>query len=104
MEMDVSTEINTSRGPVMLMTVPEFAKGPMQNGPPGMAAEVETAAVSPNRFRDRLSLLDLMDRQDAAAMADIMETLNASKGLIVGDGQSSNDAGCIYAAAQPTAA
>ncbi|RXD89651.1 hypothetical protein DB775_09870, partial [Xanthomonas perforans] len=28
--MDVSAEINTSRGPVMVMTLPEFAKGPMQ--------------------------------------------------------------------------
>ncbi|RXD65692.1 hypothetical protein DB766_19700, partial [Xanthomonas perforans] len=31
--MDVSAEINTSRGPVMVMTLPEFAKGPMQSGP-----------------------------------------------------------------------
>ncbi|MFA4566305.1 hypothetical protein P2A73_21200, partial [Xanthomonas perforans] len=29
--MDVSAEINTSRGPVMVMTLPEFAKGPMQS-------------------------------------------------------------------------
>ncbi|MFA4293919.1 hypothetical protein P2B83_07910, partial [Xanthomonas perforans] len=33
--MDVSAEINTSRGPVMVMTLPEFAKGPMQSGPQG---------------------------------------------------------------------
>ncbi|WP_438800318.1 hypothetical protein, partial [Xanthomonas hortorum] len=33
--MDVSPEINTSRGPVMVMTLPEFAKGPMQSGPQG---------------------------------------------------------------------
>ncbi|RFF40543.1 hypothetical protein DZE36_15990, partial [Xanthomonas campestris pv. campestris] len=33
--MDISAEINTSRGPVMVMTLPEFAKGPMQNGPQG---------------------------------------------------------------------
>ncbi|NHF65944.1 hypothetical protein [Xanthomonas hortorum] len=33
--MDVSPEINTSRGPVMVMTLPDFAKGPMQSGPQG---------------------------------------------------------------------
>ncbi|MEF9421250.1 hypothetical protein MPD99_20675, partial [Xanthomonas citri pv. viticola] len=33
--MDVSAEINTSRGPVMVMTLPEFAKGLMQSGPQG---------------------------------------------------------------------
>ncbi|MFA4415013.1 hypothetical protein P2A58_20045, partial [Xanthomonas perforans] len=33
--MDVSAEINTRRGPVMVMTLPEFAKGPMQSGPQG---------------------------------------------------------------------
>ncbi|WP_372393935.1 hypothetical protein ACCQ05_05240 [Xanthomonas sp. NCPPB 3582] len=33
--MDVSAEINTSRGPVMVLTLPEFAKGPMQSGPQG---------------------------------------------------------------------
>lgn len=33
--MDVSAEVNTSRGPVMVMTLPEFAKGPMQCGPQG---------------------------------------------------------------------
>ncbi|KTF36588.1 hypothetical protein LMG919_10800, partial [Xanthomonas vesicatoria] len=33
--MDVSAEVNTSRGPVMVMTLPEFAKGPMQSGPQG---------------------------------------------------------------------
>ncbi|WDM69217.1 hypothetical protein [Xanthomonas cucurbitae] len=31
--MDVSAQINTSRGPVMVLTLPEFAKGPMQGGP-----------------------------------------------------------------------
>ncbi|KKW49088.1 hypothetical protein NY98_22085, partial [Xanthomonas citri pv. fuscans] len=35
--MDVSAEINTSRGPVMVMTLPEFAKGPMQSGPQGLS-------------------------------------------------------------------
>ncbi|KEZ97670.1 hypothetical protein A11M_0109580 [Xanthomonas vasicola pv. vasculorum NCPPB 895] len=33
--MDVSAEVNTSRGPVMVLTLPEFAKGPMQSGPQG---------------------------------------------------------------------
>lgn len=36
------------------------------------------AAVSQNLFRDQPSLGDLMDRQDAAAMAELMATLNAS--------------------------
>lgn len=39
---------------------------------------VEGAAVSQNLFRDQPSLGDLMDRQDAAAMAELMATLNAS--------------------------
>ncbi|PWF20487.1 hypothetical protein TP38_00660, partial [Xanthomonas citri pv. citri] len=39
---------------------------------------VVEAAVSQNRFRDQPSSGDFMDRQDAAAMAEMMATLNAS--------------------------
>lgn len=59
--MDVSAEINTSRGPVMVMTLPEFAKGLMQSGPKGTAVGVEAGGevvvvvVSQNRFRDQPS-------------------------------------------------
>ncbi|MBD4058353.1 hypothetical protein GUI06_11545, partial [Xanthomonas citri pv. citri] len=36
LNMDVSTEVQTSRGPVMVMTLPQFAHGPaMQGSPPG---------------------------------------------------------------------
>ncbi|WP_429001917.1 hypothetical protein [Xanthomonas campestris] len=36
LNMDVSTEVQTSRGPVMVMTLPQFANGPaMQGGPQG---------------------------------------------------------------------
>ncbi|WP_425527224.1 hypothetical protein, partial [Xanthomonas vasicola] len=36
LNMDVSTEVQTSRGPVMVMTLPQFAHGPaMQGGSPG---------------------------------------------------------------------
>lgn len=42
------------------------------------AVVVVEAVVSQNRFRDQPSLGDLMDRQDAAAMAEMMTKLNAS--------------------------
>lgn len=42
------------------------------------AVVVEGAAVSQNRFHDPLSFGDLMDRQDASAMAEMLVMLNAS--------------------------
>ncbi|CAE6819535.1 hypothetical protein CFBP1159_33260 [Xanthomonas arboricola pv. corylina] len=39
---------------------------------------MEGAAVSQNRFHDPLSFGDLMDRQDASAMAEMLVMLNAS--------------------------
>ncbi|MCC4586458.1 hypothetical protein LL962_04935 [Xanthomonas sp. NCPPB 1067] len=35
LNMDVSTEVQTSRGPVMVMTLPQFANGPAMQGPQG---------------------------------------------------------------------